>query len=429
MRRSKYEMEFKNIFRKSLTKLRSLLEPEWLIHAEISCARAVARKLPRIRRQTGTTHLLLTPFPRGSRGDEALLVGSLDSSREPLVVLAHRPLRALRRLVARPHRVTTIPGLIYALPPLSFLASLLFLARGRRAASLTVVGADLLDGAYWQGPSLRRILLSGALADLGVRVEVIGFSWPLNPDPACHRALASVADRISLRPRDSLATRRLVDSGISVNETGADVALGITTIPSEPPPEVARWLSDQALQGRRVLAAGLHGHLLPVETDVVSLSSLLKSEQQSWALLLVPMDERLFAGDRRRANALARWARHAGIPVCVVGRQTSVRDLLAILSRVSGVLAFRMHLSILAFRVGTPCIGVDYNDKFAGTFEHFDSEDYVIPRDQLSPQLANVWSSFRDSTEDLRHRVTMSLPRVRELAVLGRGYAASGEHS
>ena len=406
--------------------MRSLLEPEWLITAEISLARFLVKLLPRVRRQTRGLRLLLTPFPKGSRGDEALLLGSLDASSEPLVVLAHRPLAALRRLVSRPHRVWVIPGLLYAFPPLSFFSSFLFLLRARRAATFTLVGADLLDGAYWQGPSLRRILLSSALVDLGVTVEVVGFSWPIEPDVLCEKALASIAHRVTLKPRDAVSARRLVERGIPVTSTGADVALGIVRIPPEPPSDVDKWLKEQFSEGRRVLAAGLHGHLLPLKTDRVSLSSLLKSETQPWALLLVPMDERFFAGDRKRARAIARWARGANIPVFVLGRQTSVRDLLAILSRVTAVVAFRMHMSILAFRVGVPCMGVDYNDKFVGTFGHFDTEEYVIPRDQLAHQLSHVWPSFLDSLEDVRHRVRMSLPRVRELAVSGQGQVPSG---
>lgn len=393
-----------------------MVEPYSLLRAEVAVARAIVARLPRLVPELPHTRLLLTPFPEGSRGDEALLLGSLGIAKGNAIVLSHRPNRRLRGLVTFPFRSWLVPGLIYSVPPFSFVSTFVFLLRARRCGVLTVVGADLLDGAYWVGPSVRRWLLPAALSSLGVAVEVVGFSWPSQPHPDCRRAMLESAPSLTLRPRDDISLKRLHSLGITHASAGTDVALGIEPTTHSAGKNFNRWVDEQRGAGRRILALGPNGHTLSSGGDADLLSSLLKTNSHPWALLLVPMDERFFAADRRRATALERRARRAGIPVFTLSRGASVRELIASVRQVDAVLTFRMHLAVLAFHAGVPSIGVDYNDKFHGVFRHFDVEEYVIPHASLLSDVGRVWKSLSESLEDLTHRVRIAGQRNHELA-------------
>lgn len=324
-----------------------------------------------------------------------MLLGSLATTGKNTIVLSQRPNTRLRKLIPSGTMVWMVPGLLYAIPPFSFAATLLLLLRSRACGVFTVVGADLLDGAYWVGPSVRRLLIPAALARLGVSSEIVGFSWRRDPAPQCARALLECATAVSLRPRDEMTLERLRALGITGAKEGIDLALGIVREDQDSNTEFLDWAQNQCHGGKKILAFGPNGQTLARLAEIDALLNLVYSDSDSWALAIVPMDERFAAFDRTRAKFIAKRAQRMGITTFVFSRRTSVRELIASLEMVDAVFTFRMHLAVLALGVGVPSIGVDYNDKFKGIFRHFGVEEFVIDHPDLLNKAAEVWTTLQ----------------------------------
>ena len=63
----------------------------------------------------------------------------------------------------------------------------------RRARSVSVVGADMMDGKYSLRGSVRRSLLAQAAAEAGVPTRILGFSWNAAARLAARRSLIAAS--------------------------------------------------------------------------------------------------------------------------------------------------------------------------------------------------------------------------------------------
>lgn len=397
--------------REIVRQLREAVEPSWLVRAETELAYLIASRLPRSRPRTGRK-LLLAPFLKGSRGDEALLLGAVAAAGGELIILSDRPNRRLRAVLPPGHRVWTVFGLLYALPPFSFIATLILLIRVRAADSFTVVGADVLDGAYWLGPSLRRILIPIALSKIGVRTEIVGFSWRANSSPECETAIQETSGLVKLTARDELTVGRLQALGVDEVSVGVDCALALFGRRYRPEPELLRWISQQRESGRKILVLGPNGQTLYRKAELQVLLDLIRRADQSWSLAVVPMDERFFAFDRARSKSIEKLALQTGVPVFVTRKDTGVEGLIGSLSRVDAIVTFRMHLAILGLTSGTPCIGIEYNDKFQGVFRAFGVEELVVKRENLVADVPRVFRHMATQLDSFSHTVRMASKRI-----------------
>src|SRR5690606_21106728 len=78
------------------------------------------------------------------------------------------------------------------------------------AASFSVIGADVIDGAYSYRRSVQRITAAMYAARAGVDTRILGFSWNERPDPRAAEALREAARAgVRVLVRDPVSERRL----------------------------------------------------------------------------------------------------------------------------------------------------------------------------------------------------------------------------
>lgn len=392
--------------------VRSFLEPAWLIHLEAKVSYFVVRILKVDAALPKKERIVLTPFLDGSRGDEALLKGALAAPPSPSTVVCKWPATRHSRAVKHPHQKVFIPGILYGLPPFSFFASIRFIWIATNYKRLSVVGADVLDGNYWRGPSLRRILLSEAAMKLGLEVEIVGFSWPADFDSHCMKALSKIDKTVALVPRDAVSARRLIDLDVNISRVAPDLAFCIPNQTTQLSVEVERWISKCSSMKKPIIALGLNSANLGHKISLARLAYLIQNSCPGYAVLLTPMDERIFAGDRRASNRFALEAARLGLETFTIANETSVEELISILRLTSFSITFRMHLAVLTFLAENASIGIEYAGKFRGLYGLFNLETLVLSkenhREQLDPKISWLVKNY----QEVQARIKQRLPEI-----------------
>ncbi|HEX7001116.1 MAG TPA: hypothetical protein VF164_05415, partial [Trueperaceae bacterium] len=148
---------------------------------------------------------------RGSVGDQAMVEAFVENVAGPIVVVQLSedddvvPANWADEVTAAP-----IPGLVdgKAVRRRSVLSEYGRLLEG--AISFSVIGADVMDGAYSYRRSVQRFTAATYAARAGVDARILGFSWNAEPDPRAIDALREAAAAgVQIISRDPVSTRRL----------------------------------------------------------------------------------------------------------------------------------------------------------------------------------------------------------------------------
>lgn len=81
--------------------------------------------------------------------------------------------------------------------------------------------------------------------------------------------------------------------------------------------------------------------------------------------------------DQRMVDLLARRLLAADVPVEIIGPEGGLGGYLAAISKCSVFVGSRMHACIFSMTTATPTIGLAYQPKFRGLFQHMDLDDWV----------------------------------------------------
>ena len=357
--------------------------------------------------------LLVAGPGNGSIGDEAMYEAFVRASPDPVLVVA----RSEADLLALPSSVGAdalyMPGLLYGGVVDHLRALWRFTRAARGALSVSVVGADTMDGRYNVRPSVRRFRVAAVGARLGIPSCVLGFSWNEAPHPATRKALRQTPAGVTLFGRDPVSVDRLrLDGGRSVVEA-ADLAFLV-----EPQPAlaaIADWLSRRGPQ--RVVMVNANPRLINRFPDLSEATEQLVDSliAAGYACLVLPHDSRggaesevaylhqLFATEKHGDSLHV--APHVFLPpqVAWIASQTDL------------VVSGRMHLVILAAVGGTPALGMDYQGKFEGLYQHF-GYDLRIEAGVLDGRLTPRVLDALERRDDLRATLAASMPQIRALA-------------
>lgn len=251
--------------------------------------------------------------------------------------------------------------------------------------AFALLGADVLDGYYSVQESRQRLALVDMANRLGLATTILGFSFN---DRSHHDVLADLTDlatRVPLHVRDPVSLRRLADHGIQNAALVADVAFLLPPAgPSFATEGTEVWIRSQKLGGRTVLIFNLSPQVLseagPAREQVLDeLSEMLAMLISTCGLSVLWLSHDLRNGRREGdsdvaiAMVLARLVSKkltgeahqrlfVGSDVSEVKRLAGMVDL---------VVTGRMHLAIAALGMSIPTIGISYQDKFEGLWEHF----------------------------------------------------------
>ena len=236
--------------------------PRWLLAPLQSerLIRFVDRLTLRTRRGDGTAHLLIAPPGGGNIGDQALVEAFVEATAGPVVVVVRHigDIDIPTRLSAR-MRLVPLPALVYGSAIGHWRDAAKLDRELRAAASVSVVGADIMDGAYVLRASVNRAGLAERLARLGWEPRILGFSWNDTPNPAAKTAIRRASGAgVRMLLRDPLSAERARRDGISVTDTADLVFLATSRDddvlaehrPRRPSGRAHR--TDQRLRSRRL---------------------------------------------------------------------------------------------------------------------------------------------------------------------------------
>jgi len=345
-------------------------------------------------------HVLLAPPGDGNIGDQALVEAFLENVAGPVVVLVRRPGDiAIPREFAATVRLLPLPALVYGRVT-GHARDVLRAARVLRgAASVSVVGADVMDGAYVPGASEMRSRLVREAARRGIPSRILGFSWNSAPRPSATAALRSaVAAGAIAVARDPVSAERLRAIGVDAR-LGADIvfrartvsdALAVETGSADPRPLAV------------INASGLIRGWSEQVDEYVDLVRRLGAEGTRTVIL--PHVLRADVDDLVTCRAI-----HArvGDDAVLVERLASPAEVRGLARTARVVVTGRMHLAVMAAMSGVPAFTIATQGKVEGLMAALDCPELCL---EPGPGLAD--RVLAADLDELGGRLRRALPTV-----------------
>nr|WP_154923858.1 polysaccharide pyruvyl transferase family protein [Microbacterium testaceum] len=377
----------------ALRRLAKPLQSEGLI-------RLVDRFLIQARPRTGArNHLLLAPPGRGNIGDQALVEAFVENVDGPVVVLTRSTQdfdvpAALRERM----RVVPLPALVYG-SAVGHARDVRALSRELRSArSFSVIGADIMDGAYVLRASVNRAGLAERLARLGWPTRIIGFSWNAAPHERAVAALRRAGDAgVRLYLRDPRSAARARADGLTVHDS-ADIVFAATSRDDSIVQRLLPHLDDRELA--LVNASGLVGDRLPAYVRVVQ-----TLRAAGFVVLVVPHVSRHGADDLPLCEALVSAAGEDA-DVHLVPRLLAPAEIRGLAARAAVTVTGRMHLAVMSLMAGTPPVTVATQGKVEGLMDLFGAPELcVAPGSSFDADLFTAVTTAIDARDGLRARI------------------------
>ncbi len=376
-------------------------------------ARLVRRTLGATIRPGGAdTHVLIAPPGAGNIGDQAMVEAFLASADRLTVVVA----RSADDFVipddlADRARIVALPDLFYGQgarhrDDLRRLGALI-----SDAKTVSIVGADIMDGVYVLRSSLRRSAVAAASAAAGVDTTVLGFSWSAAaPRPAWRALRAAGAAGARLALRDPSSAARVHEAGVRGVVETADIVFTDDRLDDVRAVEVLTGFSGPFAL---VNASGLIARSVDQVPEYARIVGYLRA--RGIHVVLVPHVLRSSADDLTACRAVFDAVGPDG--VTLVDRALSPSTIRALGARASLTVTGRMHLAIMSLSQGTPAITLATQGKVEGLVRLFDwPELCVAPRTGMADDLVRVAKSALGP--HARVRVVAGADRARSMATV-----------
>jgi polysaccharide pyruvyl transferase WcaK-like protein len=376
-------------------------------------------------------HVLVAPPGGGNIGDQAMVEAFLENT-DGRVCIVVRDADDLKLPAEHENRVEicALPSLLHGFGrqhwrDLAALKRLLWSAR-----SLSVVGADAMDGAYDVRGSVHRADIATLAAGIGVDSRVLGFSWNGHARPAARRALERAGRAgVRLLLRDPFSAQRARDDGLTGVEETADVVFSARTVSSG---AVDEFLGGRA--GGR--AGGAPGGALGGEDAtpwaVVNASGFVGrsidqigayEEIVRWLLdhgmtvVLLPHVLRSSSSDIVACRLV--HDRVDDPRVILVDRMLSPAEVRGLCAGAQLVLTGRMHLAIQALWSTVPAIALSTQGKVDGLMRMVGTESLSVePGEDLAERAIPILAELLAHRERWSSAVAQHLPTVRTMADL-----------
>lgn len=367
-------------------------------------------------RSSTEAHILIAAPGRGNIGDQAMFEAFVNSIAGPVTVvvrqtddLLHIPDRA------EGLRVLALPAVLYG-GTWAYLRDLRRLAPHlAHAHDLSVVGADVMDGAYRDRASVRRFRLAELASRAGVPSRVLGFSWNAHPTRGSAAAMKAASGHVDLFARDPKSAERLLANGASRVYESADIAF-LTQPADHLPAALDEWLNHQSTAGRPVVIVNAN-YLLEAHVDqVAAYRALIEARSVSTAFVILPHDSRNLPSD----ETLARLLFESLAPrdnTYLIERVLTPGQVALLASRASFVMSGRMHLTIISSTVLTPAVSVSYQGKVEGLYRKFGFTAWIDPDTDFADSVLREFDRMVDELEVLESHLQRSVPQLKREAL------------
>lgn len=277
------------------------------------------------------------------------------------------------------------------------------------ARSLTVIGADVMDGGYQGREAALRLLALELGARAGLDCRVLGFSWSAHPDPYVLQRFRDLDQDVQLFARDAVSRERMGGAGIGGVGLAADIVFTHRIDPVSTP--FGDWARSQQDDARRVAVVNVSGLVLKrLSRSGGALTYLDEMAEtvrrliaRDWSVVLVPHVVR--AGDDdldacRQVHDRLQDAATAPF-VTLADRLLSPAEVLGIVTHADVVVSARMHLGILTLSSGRPCVLFDTQGKVEGLMREFGLSDCVLaPAETTADRLVAMVDTARAVARD-----------------------------
>jgi colanic acid/amylovoran biosynthesis protein len=370
-------------------------------------------------------HILIAPPGGGNLGDQAMVEAFIESMSDSVLVVT-RGERDLVEASTDSARYQSFPHLIYG----SLWGYLKDLKRLKQvlatAESVSIVGADVMDGGYSYRSSANRANLAYLTQRLGIPTKVLGFSWNAAPDRRAKRALRrATATGVQALLRDPVSARRARADGIHNVVEVADLVFGA----SESSSDIAHVGIQNVLDTLKPIAlinvSGLIDNKFDQTADYTRVIEHLSG--LGFAIVILPHVSRSHDDDFRAGTKLL-----DALPdplrqnVAMVDKLLLPRDIRALAKRAALTVTGRMHLAIMSLGCGTPAITISTQGKVEGLMELFGTPELsVTPKPGMGQTIIGSIDQIVSPGSDIVTRIASALPRVRERALMNYGNASS----
>jgi polysaccharide pyruvyl transferase WcaK-like protein len=387
------------------------------------------------RRDRDSSVLILPPAAPGSLGDEALVTGAIEYLRDKGIkrigVLSYDPKLQWKNLELVSGKSELhhhfLGGSLGSPKALFHFANAVY-----QYERFYCIGADVMDGYYYEHDTLQRVKFVSIANAMGVDTAVLGFSFNSQPKPRSVEALNNLPETVRLCVRDPVSHQRLVHHLKRPVELVADLAFLLQPIEdSETVRHVLKWIDEQRATNRIVL--GINANYKLIENlEVKKIENLIQiyidtigklySKNKHLSFVLIPHDFRNIKG--KNSDVVLAEAVWKTLPLeiqsyCLkVPTPCSAAEIKGIAGNLDMVLSGRMHLAIASLGQGTPAACITYQGKFEGLFNHFDLEGMTIePEQALQPgNLVQFLMPLIEKRKDIRKHVQLKLPQIIKLS-------------
>ncbi|GAA1838329.1 polysaccharide pyruvyl transferase family protein [Agromyces salentinus] len=403
---------------RTIRRLRRVLREAYLtsgVPSRIDHARIVrtARAGRRADAPADGEHVLLAAPGGGNIGDQAMFEAFLEGTGGPVAVIVRSASEvAVPDAHAGRVRVLELPDLVYGARGAHAADVARFGELLRTAASLSVVGADIMDGRYVLRPSVRRSALAGAAAAAGVDSRILGFSWNGQARVAARRALVK-ASRHGAVPmlRDPISAERAARDGVVGISEVADIVFSATTSDRS----LLDGLGELGRPFAIVNVSGLIGGQVDQGAEYVRIIRHLVD--RGLEVVVLPHVSRPDADDLAACEAVV--ARLDGTPVRFIrtlGTPASIRGLA---DGASVVVTGRMHLAIMSIWSGKPAITLATQGKVEGLMRLLGTPALCVePKAGFGEEVVRVIDEVLPDDSPVRSAIAAALPHVKDLARL-----------
>lgn len=318
-------------------------------------------------------HVLITAPGGGNIGDQAMFEAFVANSAGRVLAIVPS-LGALKNPDSNRVETMAMPALMQ-LTGVRHWADVWRLGRlVSQTRSLSVTGADIMDGGYNPVASVARWNLARCFAQKGVPSRLLGFSWN-GRSPSIVAAYARAAHDAGVRAllRDPVSLRRIQADGLPNAVGTSDTVFRLTTTDSmiARSPEFKGFIDRPfAIVNASALVARGLDQIAELRGVV---DALLASERN---VVVLPHVQRGEHGDIEEGAQVAE-----GYPdsrVLFVNRLLDPSEIRALTKNAEVVVTGRMHLAIMALSQGTPAFVVSTQGKVEGLAELFETPDLLL---------------------------------------------------
>lgn len=393
----------------------------WLIPLYVTFFRFLRIWRPSYIKQSSS--LILPPSAPGSVGDEAMMNATVAHLKiqglHKISLISYKPYLKWQGLEEIDETIEM--GNYFSYDDLRSLKSLLhFLVVASQYEKFYCLGADMMDGAYYETFNCKMLKLVSLAAEMGVNSAVLGFSFNEKPTLASIEALRNLPSSVRLCARDPVSQKRLTYHLNRPIELVADLAFMLKPIvDSEIVLKMYNWINDQHDKGRIVIGINPKNPNL-IKPYVNSLNTMFNQNKQL-SFMLIPHDFREYKGisDVVLSDKILNEVTPEIQPYCIqLITPCQAAEIKAIVGKLDFVLSGRMHLAIACLGQGTPVACITYQGKFEGLFEHFELEGMTIEPETLfnDGTLMKFLIPLIDQREDIRQHIQSKLPKVQQLS-------------